>query len=173
MIFFTVNQDFPDNKEAKLLKADSLRKLGWENPTSGGRNWYLTQANTLDGKINSSTLQMLPNTNIVDQILPTLSIDDLLFNMMFKLDPAKSPDDDLTLGIYLNDTEEGFTLEIRNDVVEYKDSFPEKYNVTIYTDSDTLKDILVGKVKLLDKIIAKKVNIDGDVREILKICKII
>ena len=40
--------------EAKLLKADALRKLGWENPTSGGRNWYLTQANILDGKINSS-----------------------------------------------------------------------------------------------------------------------
>jgi alkyl sulfatase BDS1-like metallo-beta-lactamase superfamily hydrolase len=162
---------FPDNKEAKLLKADSLRKLGWENPTSGGRNWYLTQANILDGKINSSTLQMLPNTNIVDQILPTLSIDDLLFNMLFKLDPAKSPDDNLTLGIYLNDTEEGFTLEIRNNIVEYKDSFPEKYNVAIYTDSDTLKEILVGKAKLLDKIIAKKVNIDGDVREFSKFAR--
>ena len=159
---------FPDNKQAKLLKADALRILGWENPTSGGRNWYLTQANILDGKINSSNLQMLPSTNVVDQILPTLSIDDLLFNMLFKLDPAKSPDDDLILGIYLNDTEEGFTLEIRNDVVEYEDSFPDEYDIALYTDSDTLKEVLVGKAKLLDKIIAKKVSIDGDIRDFTK-----
>ncbi|HEX6671070.1 MAG TPA: alkyl sulfatase dimerization domain-containing protein [Nitrososphaeraceae archaeon] len=159
---------FPDNKQAKLLKADALRILGWENPTSGGRNWYLTQANILDGKINSSTLQMLPSTNVVDQILPTLSIDDLLFNMLFKLDPTKSPDDDLILGIYLNDTEEGFTLEIRNDVVEYEDSFPDEYDIALYTDSDTLKEVLVGKAKLLDKIIAKKVSIDGDIRDFTK-----
>jgi alkyl sulfatase BDS1-like metallo-beta-lactamase superfamily hydrolase len=159
---------FPDNKQAKLLKADALRKLGWENPSSGGRNWYLTQANILDGKINSSNLQSLPSNNVVDQILPTLSIDDLLFNMLFKLDPAKSPDDDLILGIYLNDTEEGFTLEIRNDIVEYYDSFPEEYNIALYTDSDTLKEVLVGKAKLLDKIIAKKVNIDGDIRDFTK-----
>jgi len=159
---------FPDNNQAKLLKADALRKLGWENPTSGGRNWYLTQANILDGKINSSNLQMLPSTNVVDQILPTLSINDLLFNMLFKLDPAKSPDDDLILGIYLNDTEEGFTLEIRNDVVEYEDSFPDEYDIALYTDSDTLKEVLVGKAKLLDKIIAKKVSIDGDIRDFTK-----
>lgn len=159
---------FPDNKQAKLMKADALRKLGWENPTSGGRNWYLTQANILDGKINSSNLQRLPSTNVVDQILPTLSIDDLLFNMLFKLDPAKSPNEDLILGIYLNDTEEGFTLEIRNDVVEYKDSFPEEHNIALYTDSDTLKGVLVGKAKLLDKIIAKKVNIEGDIRDFTK-----
>jgi linear primary-alkylsulfatase len=159
---------FPENSEAKLLKADALRKLGWENPTSGGRNWYLTQANILDGKINFSTLQMLPRTNMIDQIFSTLSIDDLLFNMLFKLDPAKSPDDDLILGIYLNDTEEGFTLEIRKDVVDYKDSFPEEYNIAIYTDSDTFKEVLVGKAKLLDKIIAKKIAIDGDIRDLTK-----
>ena len=159
---------FPDNKEAKLLKADALRKLGWDNPTSGGRNWYLTQANILDGKINSSIIQRLPSTNVVDQILPTLSIDDLLFNMLFKLDPVKSPDDDLILGIYLNNTEEGFTLEIRNDVVEYENSFPEVYNIALYTDSETLKEVLVGKAKLLDKIIAKKVSIDGDIRDLTK-----
>ncbi|HLN33807.1 MAG TPA: alkyl sulfatase dimerization domain-containing protein [Nitrososphaeraceae archaeon] len=159
---------YPDNKEVKLLKADALRKLGYENPTSGGRNWYLTQANILDGKINASTIQRLPSTNIVNQILPTVSIDDLLFNMLFKLDPAKGPDYDLILGIYLNDTEEGFTLEIRNDVVEYKDSFPEEYNIALYTDSETLKDVLVGKAKLLDKIIAEKVTIDGDIRDFTK-----
>jgi linear primary-alkylsulfatase len=159
---------YPDNKEAKFLKADALRKLGYENPTSGGRNWYLTQANILDGKINASTIQRLPNTNVVDQILPTVSIDDLLFNMLFKLDPAKSPDYDLILGIYLNDTEEGFTLEIRNDVVEYEDSFPEEYNIALYTDSETLKEVLVGKAKLIDKIIAEKVTIDGDIRDFTK-----
>lgn len=82
---------FPDNDEVKMLKADALRKLGWENPTVEGRNWYLTQANILEGKINASVLQKIPNTNLVNEVMKTVSLDDLLFNMMFKLDPVKSP----------------------------------------------------------------------------------
>jgi alkyl sulfatase BDS1-like metallo-beta-lactamase superfamily hydrolase len=88
--------------------------------------------------------------------------------MIFKLDPAKSPDEDLVLGIYLNDTKEGFALETRNDVAQYEKLFPEQYNIALYTDSDTLKNILVGKLKLLDGIIAKKVTIDGELRDLSK-----
>jgi len=159
---------FPDNEDAKVMKADALRKLGWENPTVEGRNWYLTQANILDRKINASTLQMIPNTNLVNEVMKTISIDDLLYNMMFKLDPVNSPDEDLTLGIYLNDTQEGFMLQIRNDVVVYGTSFPDQYDLSLIADSNILKDVLIGKMKLLDGIVQKKISIDGDIGDFTK-----
>jgi putative sterol carrier protein len=53
-----------------------------------------------------------------------------------------------TLGIYLNDTKEGYTLEIRRAVLEYKDSFPTKYDIALYTNSDILKEILLGQSNL-------------------------
>jgi len=159
---------YPDNEQAKVLKADALRRIGWQNPTVEGRNWYLTQANILSGNINASTLQNMPNTNLVNEALKTISIDDLLYNMLFKLDPVNSPDEDVILGIYLNDTQQGYTLEVRNDVVTYDTSFPEQFDIAINTDSDTLKDILLGKTKLLDGIAQKKINIDGDIRDLSK-----
>ena len=42
---------YPDNEEAKLLKAQAFRILAWMNPTSGARDWYLTDARVLEGKI--------------------------------------------------------------------------------------------------------------------------
>ncbi len=158
---------FPDNEEAKKLKADALRKMGWENPTIEGRNWYLTQANILDGNINASTLQNIPKTNLVDEVLKTISNEDLLSNMLFKLDPIKTPEQDITLGIYLNDTQQGYTLEIRNDVVIYDPSYPEQYDITMFTDSETLKDVLLGKMKFLDGIVSKKITIEGDIRNFI------
>ena len=43
---------YPDNEEAKLLKAQAYRVLGWENPTSGSRNWYLTDARILEKQLD-------------------------------------------------------------------------------------------------------------------------
>lgn len=72
------------------------------------------------------------------------------------------------MGIYLNDTQDGYTLEVRNDVVIYKTSFPDRYNLVLITDSNTLKDVLLGKMKFLDGVLDKKITINGDIRDFAK-----
>jgi alkyl sulfatase BDS1-like metallo-beta-lactamase superfamily hydrolase len=139
---------YPDNMEAKLLKAGALRIMGWESLTSGARNWYLTQANILEGNINATTIMNQPKYNTIDEVIATVPIRNILSLLQYRLDPLKSQNTAATLGIYLNDTKEGYTLEIRRAVLEYKDSFPTKYDIALYTNSDTLKEILLGQSNL-------------------------
>lgn len=139
---------YPDNVEAKLLKAGALRIMGWESPTSGARNWYLTQANILEGNINATTIMNQPKYNTLDEAIATVPIKNILSLLQYRLDPLKSQNTMATLGIYLNDTKEGYTLEIRRAVLEYKDSFPTKYDIALYTNSDILKEILLGQSNL-------------------------
>jgi alkyl sulfatase BDS1-like metallo-beta-lactamase superfamily hydrolase len=97
--------------EAKLLKAGALRIMGWESPTSGARNWYLTQANILEGNINATTIMNQPKYNTLDEAIATVPIKNILSLLQYRLDPLKSQNTTATLGIYLNDTKEGYTLE--------------------------------------------------------------
>jgi len=153
---------YPDNIEAKLLKAESLRIMGWENPTSGGRNWYLTQANILDVNINATTmLNKSKNNNVIEQAIATVPVKDLLSLLQYRLNPLKSENTTATIGIYMNDTKEGYTLEIRRAVVEFKTSFPTKYDVALYTNSDILKKILLGNLTLQKAVDSGIAKIDG------------
>jgi alkyl sulfatase BDS1-like metallo-beta-lactamase superfamily hydrolase len=105
---------YPDNQEAKLLKAQAFRILGWMNPTSGARNWYLTNARVLEGKLDAAVLSTLHGAQ--ERILNTPT--DILLNLArFHLDPEKSGDMNMTLSIRLNDTNEGYTLQIRKAVL--------------------------------------------------------
>jgi alkyl sulfatase BDS1-like metallo-beta-lactamase superfamily hydrolase len=151
----------PDNAQAKSLKAGALRIMGWKSPTSGARNWYLTQANILDGNINATTIMNQPKYNTIEQVASTVPIKNLLSLLQYRLDPLKSQNATATVGIYLNDTKTGYALEIRRAVLEYKDSFPSKYDVALYTNSDTLRQILLGQLSLqeaLDLGVAKIVG---------------
>ena len=158
----------PDSEEARSIKAKALRIMGLQNPTSEGRNWYLTQANILDKKINISTVDNLPSVNIIEEILPTVPLKNLLAQMQYKLNPNRAPNGTLTVGIYLNDTQQGYTFTIRNNAVEFLDSFPREYNVALTAPTNTIKDLLLGKLKFADGIFSNKVKIDGDLKDLIR-----
>ena len=140
--------------------------MGWQNPTSEGRNWYLTQANILDRKINMSTVDNLPNVIWIN--IDTIPLKKLLAQMQYKLNPDRASNMTLTLGIYLNDTRQGYTLTIRNNAVQFLDSFPEEYDVALSSHSDTMKDILLGKLKLADAIFSNDVKVDGNLKDLIR-----
>jgi alkyl sulfatase BDS1-like metallo-beta-lactamase superfamily hydrolase len=138
---------YPDNQDAKLLKAQAFRILAWMNPTSGARNWYLTNARVLEGKLDPAVLSTLAGAQ--ERILNTPT--DILLNLVrYNIDPEKSRDMNMTLGIKLNDTNEGYTLQIRKAVLEFQKSFPSKFDVAIYTNTDSLKKMIAGTTTLDD-----------------------
>ena len=127
---------YPDNEEAKLIKAQAYRVLGWENPTSGSRNWYLTDARILEKQLDPKLLEELYGAQQRIMNTPT---DILLSLARYKTDPTKSGDMNMTLGIKLNDTNEGYKLQIRQAVLEFQSTFPTQYDIAINTDERTLK----------------------------------
>ena len=157
----------PGNEEAKLLKAQAFRILAWKNPTSGGRNWYLTDARILEGKLDPKFLNQLSRTK--ERIIGT-PIDVLLSLVRYQIDPQKSGNMNLTLGIKLNDADNStsnntgneYKLQIRKAVLEFQRSFPSNPDVAITTDERTLKQVIAGIITLDEAIRLGKLKIDGD-----------
>ena len=65
-----------------------------------------------------------PKYNTLDEAIVTVPIKNILSLLQYRLNPLKSQNTRATIGIYLNDTKEGCTLEIRRAILEYKESFP-------------------------------------------------
>ena len=154
----------PDNEAAKLLKAHALRVLGWRSDSSGGRNWYITQALELEGKIKVDSSKLNFGDPEVAKITPN---EILLSQIPSKLNPNKSGDTMMILGIYLEDVDEGHTLEVRRAVAEYRPSFPENYDISVTSTSDIFKKIFVGELELSDAVESGDVKVEGNTNDLL------
>lgn len=107
--------------EAKLVKANALRQLGYGTPNSNWRNFYLTAARELDGTIDYSLGIQI---NAPDQIA-AMPGSALLESLRFRIDPEKSAGVHESAGIHVTDTGEDVGLLIRNGVLEVVATIPE------------------------------------------------
>ncbi|WP_188676314.1 alkyl sulfatase dimerization domain-containing protein [Subtercola lobariae] len=110
----------PEDTEARLLKADALRTLGYGTPNSNWRNFYLTAARELDGTIDYSLGIQI---NAPDQIA-AMPGSALLDSLRFRIDPEKAGTATATAGIHVSDTGEDIGLIIRNGVLEVSGVIP-------------------------------------------------
>ncbi len=131
-----------EDKKARLLKAESLRQLGYRVTNNNWRNWYITSAQELDGSIDHSKGVELSAPDLL-RAFPT---SELINGMRFRLIAEKTLDVNMTLGVHLPDINEAFGLEIRRGVAQFYKSLPENADVVLKLNRTTLENILLGEV---------------------------
>ena len=159
----------PDNEEAKLLKAQAFRTLAWINPTSGARDWYLTDARVLEGKLDEALLNNL--WGVEERIMSTPM--DILLNLArYNIDPIKSENMNITVGIKINDKssddERGYTLDVRQAVLEFQKKFPDNFDVAILADEKSLKQVIAGIIPLDNAIENGQIKVKGNIDDLKK-----
>jgi len=132
-----------DDKEARLLKAEALRQIGYGLTNTNWRNWYLTSAQELDGTIDHSKGVELSAPDLL-RAFPT---SELINGLRFRLMAEKAMDVNMTFGVRLPDINESYGLEIRRGVAQYYDSLPENSDVVLELNRTTLENILLGEVE--------------------------
>ncbi len=119
----------PANEEARMIKADSLRQLGYGSVSPAGRNYYLTQALELEGALDmgDDSVAAAPDPSITD----SFPIRSILGSLPVGLNPARAAGKDITVGFRFTDTDETFTIHVRNSVADLQEGFPEEPDVAI------------------------------------------
>jgi len=107
----------PGLDDAKLVKAASLRALGYQQLNPIARSWYLTGALELEGAIDPkqilrAMLQMLEAEGTAK---------DTVRGWRYLLDADKAGTTDLSLGLQITDTGEELTVHLRNSVLHVND----------------------------------------------------
>jgi alkyl sulfatase BDS1-like metallo-beta-lactamase superfamily hydrolase len=134
-----------DDGDARDLKAEALRNIGYGRTNNNWRNWYLTAAQELDGSIDHDKAIELSAPDLL-RAFPTA---ELVNGMRFRLQAENTLDVNMTMGFRLPDLDEGLGLEIRRGVAQFYDSLPENADVVLEIDRSTLNNLLLRDLDAL------------------------
>ncbi len=136
----------PDDRQARELKADALRQLGYQASNPIWRNNYLTAARELDGTLDRdgllATIRSLANPDVA----VTLPIPLLLRALATRLNPARSEGLYLQAGFRCSDTGATYGLAVRADVADVLAEAPAEVMVGIETTEPVLRGLLAGRL---------------------------
>jgi alkyl sulfatase BDS1-like metallo-beta-lactamase superfamily hydrolase len=148
----------PENIEAKLLKAHSLRVIGQKMLSADGRHWALTSALELEGKI---IIDPSGFTQTSPEQLAGLPINNLLKLLPTRLNAEEVSGWDEDLNLSYTDTGEEYFLHIRNNILRVTEGLQDAhYDLTLDTVSH--KKILTNQISLIDAIDSGLVNFESD-----------
>ena len=136
-----------ENRDARKLKAEALRQIGYGLTNINWRNWYLTSAQELDGSIDYGKAIQLQAPDLL-RAFPT---SELINGLRFRLAAENTLDVNMTLGIRLPDIGEAYGLQIRRGVVQFHETLPDDVDVLIELDRSVLDNILLGQVDVAGK----------------------
>ncbi len=117
-----------DNQNARRLKAENLRQIGFAVTNTNWRSWYMTSAQELDGTLDHSKALDIVAPDLV-RVFPVARI---IESLRFRLDAAKAINVEITLGVRITGEAGGdFSLIIRRGVLEYSEQLPNKPDMSI------------------------------------------
>ncbi|MFT4998901.1 MAG: alkyl sulfatase BDS1-like metallo-beta-lactamase superfamily hydrolase, partial [Flavobacteriales bacterium] len=158
-------QDMP----ARQLKAAALRAIGYATANTNWRGFYLTSALELEGKVDpGKVLARLRKVAFTPAEMTTAQ----LFNTQrFYVDAEAIKDTQLKVGFNFTDTNEQFTLELRNSILDIHSALLSDSNVNLTLTRDTLNNIFTKKIGYPQAIAEGLIEIDGSKLALLSYAK--
>jgi alkyl sulfatase BDS1-like metallo-beta-lactamase superfamily hydrolase len=153
----------PGLTEARTLKAAALRALGRRSVSPNGRNFYLTQALELEGRVAIEDQQV--NESVLN-IARTVPIRNYIAAMPTNLDPERSLDVETVMGFRFPDVDEAYTLHVRRGVAEFSEGFPEEAELAVTAPTEVWIDIVLGRRGLPAALAAGDVEVEGGVTRV-------
>ena len=150
--------------EAKQIKADALRALGRGQINANARNYYLTQALELEGKVEIRD-ETKPENAL--SFVSTVPIGRFVAAMPANLIYEKAADKEILVGIRFPDVGEGYGIHIRRGVAEFIGSFPEDPDLSITADSTDWREIVLGLQSPAKAFATGKVRYTGSTLDLL------
>jgi alkyl sulfatase BDS1-like metallo-beta-lactamase superfamily hydrolase len=100
----------PDNREARLLQADTLEQLGYQSENAGWRNAYLSAAAELRHGMSRS----IDTVTVGPDVLTAMDAELIFDYLGVRLNGLRAQGQELAINIVLPDVGQKFLLELKN-----------------------------------------------------------
>jgi linear primary-alkylsulfatase len=148
-----------DDITARQLKAAALRRIGYATSNTNWRGFYLTSALELEGKVVPKQVRQ----NIMQSLFKPshITTSQLLENLRYRIDAETIGDKHLTIGYRFSDTDESFTLELRNSILQIHPRLLDDMDVTMTLKRSTLDQIFLQQLDYADAISQDLIDVEG------------
>ncbi|MGL6262972.1 alkyl/aryl-sulfatase [Aeromonas jandaei] len=148
----------PNNKEGKLLLADTLEQLGYQAESGPWRSVYLQGAYELRNGVPTGGGTVTASPDTIRAMTPSMLFDYL----SVRINPEKAAGKKMVINMEFTDIGEKHTLSLENSVLNHTTRYTDKPDVTITLSKKTLDDIQLGQGTMEQKIASGEIKIKGD-----------
>ncbi|MGY3922128.1 MBL fold metallo-hydrolase [Aeromonas jandaei] len=148
----------PNNKEGKLLLADTLEQLGYQAESGPWRSVYLQGAYELRNGVPTGGGTVTASPDTIRAMTPSMLFDYL----SVRINPEKAAGKKMVINMEFTDIGEKHTLSLENSVLTHTTRYADKPDVTITLSKKTLDDIQLGQGTMEQKIASGEIKIKGD-----------
>lgn len=155
----------PDNEKAKRIKASALREMAYVTPASTSRNFYLTQALALEGKID---FNQIPTgfISVDEKRIGSLPIEESVRVLQYRIDPAKSAAVDTQIGLHFTDKDETLGLCIRRGVAEFVPHALKDPEYLLSLQSSDWNSLIFKRTDIATLISSGRAQLSGNLQEL-------
>ncbi|MCM3767728.1 alkyl sulfatase dimerization domain-containing protein [Neobacillus niacini] len=158
----------PNHEQAKQIKADALRQMAYVTPASSSRNFYLTQAYALEGKIDFN--QIPAGFSPVDEKrIGALPIEEAVRVLQYRIDPIKSGGTDAQIELHFIDKNETLGLCIRKGVAECVHHALQNPTYSLSIQSSDWYGLIFKRNDLSALLSSGRVKLTGDPQALIEI----
>ncbi|MCH7908211.1 MAG: MBL fold metallo-hydrolase [Candidatus Hydrogenedentes bacterium] len=149
--------------EARAIKAEAFRYLGYASMNINWRNWYLTSAQELEGNLDALQLMLvMARAFSSPDIIQALPVSRTIEAFTARLKAEETLDVHVTVGFLFTDIGEGYGLEIRRGICQFHPRFPEKTDASLILTKKTLDRVLMGELNIPAAIQAGDIQVAGN-----------
>ena len=134
-----------EDRDARVLKAAALRRLGYASMNINWRNWYLTSAMELEGKIRpvavlQAMAQNFSSADVIAQWPPARLVEGL----SVRLRAEDTGDINLVAGFRFADTGDEHALEIRRAIAQFHEALPDEPDFVLVMPKQVFMGLSLG-----------------------------
>lgn len=155
------------NMDARKLKAQALRQLGYAEVNANARNWYLTSALELEGtpmQIQNDWFRAVASPQARLAQFSAMPATTLLELFAPRLQAERAMDVRQTMAFNVSDTGEHLGIEIRRGVAEILGRAPASPQFTVSLPKAALARLVSGETTLAQLTASKAATLTGDAR---------
>lgn len=147
----------PKNQKARDLQADAFEQLGYQAESGPWRNFYLSGAKELREGVNKIVVASTASPDITK----AMSLEQIFDYLAIRLDGERAAGKEITLNLKFTDTNQNYTLKLKNGVLNYFDKPSDKPDATYTLTRADLDNVLLGQAKADDLVKEGKVKVEG------------
>ena len=156
-----------DNMEARTIKAAAFRQLGYASMNINWRNWYLTSAMELEGRLDTlKSAKNMANIFMPPDILAEMPVDVSLNAWTSRLKAEQTLSVNSSLGFEFHDLDESYGLTIRRGICQFDVNPENNMDMVLTMTKSVFNEILSGGTTIEAAVVNGDIKLTGNMTEL-------
>ena len=156
-----------DDMAARTVKAAAFRQLGYASMNINWRNWYLTSALELEGRLDTlETAKKMANIFMPPDILAEMPVAVSIDAWTTRLKAEQTLSVNRSLGFEFTDLDESYGLTIRRGVCQFDIAPKNDMDMILYITKPVFNEVLAGKTTIEAALVNGAMKLTGDLSDL-------